>query len=457
MRKVEQFQDRLARLFPQPYVEGEKKLARTVTFQVTDDCNLRCKYCYQINKGHHHMSFDVAKRFIDMLISSETKEDNEYINIENSPGLIIEFIGGEPFLEIELMEQITDYFLKRLIEIRHPWATRYMISICSNGLMYFDPRVQAYLKKHKTHLSFSITIDGNKELHDSCRVQPDGSGSYDIAMAGVKDWMSKGYYMGSKMTIAPANVMFTYDAVKSIIESGYDDININCVYEKGWDPELAKILYDQLKLIADYMRENKIIESHRVAMFEENFFHPKDENDNDNWCGGNGAMISVDWKGDIYPCIRYMESSLGTDQPPLKIGNVYDGIMTKQCEKDCVACMKCITRRSQSTDECFYCPIAEGCSWCTAYNYQVFGTVDKRATYICIMHKARALANVYFWNKYYIENNIPKCFHNYVPDEWALEIISEEELQMLKDLEKKASDRLDVKDEYVNSMRRKNR
>jgi sulfatase maturation enzyme AslB (radical SAM superfamily) len=57
------------------------------------------------------MSFETAKKFIDMLLDSETEEDNPYINIENSPGLIIEFIGGEPFLEIELMDQITDYFI----------------------------------------------------------------------------------------------------------------------------------------------------------------------------------------------------------------------------------------------------------------------------------------------------------------------------------------------------------
>jgi radical SAM peptide maturase (CXXX-repeat target family) len=313
-----------------------------------------------------------------------------------------------------------------------------MISICSNGLLYSDPRVQAYLKKHVTHLSFSITIDGNKELHDSCRLQPNGKGSYDIAMAAVKDWMDKGYVMGSKITIAPGNVKYAYDAVISIIESGYEDININCVYEEGWTAEHATILYNELKKIADYMIDNDLVRTHRVAMFEENFFHSKDEDDLQNWCGGNGAMIAVDWKGDIYPCLRYMESSLGDDQKPLIIGNVDTGIMKKQCEIDCVNCLRSVDRRTQSTDECFYCPIAEGCSWCTAYNYQVFGTPDKRATYICIMHKARALANVYFWNKWYLKSGEKQYFKNNVPDDWALEIIDEEELRKLTQLEQEA-------------------
>lgn len=73
---------------------------------------------------------------------------------------------------------------------------------------------------------------------------------------------------------------------------------------------------------------------------------------------------------------------------------------------------------------------------CSGYDYQVNGTPDSKATYICVMHKARALGNLYFWNKYYRKNNMNKRMKNYVPDEWALEIISESELNMLKELER---------------------
>jgi hypothetical protein len=108
-------------------------------------------------------------------------------------------------------------------------------------------------------------------------------------------------------------------------------------------------------------------------------------------------------------------------------------------EKQCswVDCLHCVNRRTQSTDECFNCPIAKGCSWCSAYNYQEFGTVDKRATYICEMHKARCLANTYYWNKVYAKHNEKKVFKNNVPDEWALKIIDQDELDMLKDIERK--------------------
>ncbi len=392
--------------------------------------------CYQINKKHHSMSFDVAKRYADYLLESETYEDNPYVNQQNSSGLIIEFIGGEPFLEIDLIDKITDYMINKMIEMRHPWLDRFMISICSNGVMYFDPRVQAYIKKHKRYLSFSVSIDGNKELHDSCRVFPDGRGSYDIAIQAVDHYRNVHHgNMGSKMTLAPQNISHAYDAVRNLIALDYKEIFLNCVYEKGWTTPDATVLFNQLCKIADYLIDNDLFDKIYLSIFEDTFFSPKDESDNQNWCGGTGAMLSCDWKGDLYPCIRYMESSLGTDVPPMIIGDVYNGLMHTDAQKNCVNCLKSITRRSQSTDECFYCPIANGCSWCSAYNYQENGTADKRATYICVMHKARALANLYYWNKGFKKYAPFFRMKNYVPDEWALEIITQEQLDEIKRFE----------------------
>ena len=820
-KKVEQFQDTIARLYPElhkPRKDGARVLSRTVTFQVTEDCNLACVYCYQGHKTKKRMSFDTAKKAIDMLLTSD--DENVYINPSISPAIILEFIGGEPFLEIDLIDQIVEYFKKETRRLHHPWSEMYCISICSNGVLYFDPKVQEFLYKNRNNISFSVTIDGNKELHDSCRVFPDGAPSYDLAVAAAKDWMDRGYYMGSKITIAPGNISFLYDALIHMIELGYTEINANCVYEEGWTNAHATVLYAEMKRVADYLFEHNLENDIYISLFEENFFKPKDPDDNDNWCfkagtlittpngskeiedfrvgdivlsgfgnkctvvdfkkrysddtikitpygmfpiyttkehpfmvmkngpisyipskwvnasdiapgdrvaiyvrpcgnlhidpdvaygygvngnmkqitddifhwdrdsiydfikgyytsygiedseymkiftgdekkthllfelllmlgmvpeynkrddghilsvpynradhkyfhydeikrilwvnvsevkdvagydvynltvekdhtfiangaivhncGGDANMLCIDPDGNYSVCIRYLPSSLGDDQPPLYLGHVDTGLLSTPEEKKCFNCMKCITRRSQSTDECFNCPIAEGCSWCfkagtlittpdgfkpieeieignevitgsgnikkvekintrytndtveikatgcqpiystsehpflvrknsnsettaaqwikakdicindklalygtdtdwqiewvdvesidssiegyevynmsveddhtyiangvivhncSAYNYQINGTVDKRVTYICPMHKARALANLYFWNKYYRKLGIKERKKNYCPDEWALEIISKDELDMLKKLE----------------------
>ena len=570
MKKFEQYNDMIARLYPtkgkpdKNATNNDKVLSRTVTFQVTDSCNLACTYCYQINKGKRVMKFETAKKLIDMILT-EDERLNGYIGLKKSPSLIIEFIGGEPFLQVELMDQICDYFIDKAIELQHPWANNFAISICSNGVLYFDEKVQQFLNKYKNKISFSITIDGNKELHDACRVFPNGNPSYDLAVAGATDWINRGNYMGSKITIAPENLPYLYDAILHMVELGYQEINANVVYENVWEHHHAIEYYKQLIKIADYFIDNDLVDDYYLALFSEDFFKPMEEEENENWCfragtkvltpygnrniedlrvgdlvisgsgiermvenvtthyaedtyiveakdvetiyttsehpflvkrpennepewvpayqlkssdliaiyndgktiwttvysstptepyevynltvaedhtfiangvivhncGGVGSMLSCDPDGYLYPCIRYMESSLGEDQESIRIGHVDTGIA--QTEKECkwVDCLNCITRRSQSTDECFYCPIAKGCSWCSAYNYQETGTPNKRVTYICDMHKARSLANVYYWNTWYLKKNIDKVFEMHCPKEWALEIISEEEYNKL--------------------------
>lgn len=575
------YQDEMAEIYPELF-KDENTLVHQVTFQVTDACNLACTYCYQINKGVRRMKLETAKKLIDMLLHDDPRL-NGYVDRKNSPGIVFEFIGGEPLLEAKLIEDIIDYFLDEAIKMRHPWAKICRFSICSNGTLYFEEDAQHLLTKYQDKISFSVTIDGNKELHDACRLFPDGSPSYDKAVAAAKDWMNKGYYMGSKITIAPGNLDYMNEAIIHMVDLGYEEIMANTVFEEGWTQEHAKTFYWKLKEIADYWNDHDIVESHYLSLFDEEFFGPMDPEDNDNWCfragtqvrtevgykliedleigdkllswnpfeekyvitkvmvimkrlgkdplkldvygcdtiyttgrhpiyarvrdtdsqieeyksedfvlaknlkvgdlvatystgtiewnpileidtsiepyivydvtttrphtfiandvivhncGGTGNMLSMDPDGWLYPCIRYMESSLGTDQPPLRIGHVDYGIGEKECDKQCIDCLNAITRRSQSTDECFNCPIAHGCAWCSGYNYQIFGTANKRATYICEMHKARSLANYYFWNTYYRKHGIEKRKEVYCPKEWAIPLIGEEEYNMLLELAK---------------------
>lgn len=183
MRESEHLQDRYARLFR----ENPEARARYIIFQVTEACNLCCTYCYQGAKTTNSMSFDVAKQLIDELLTDDPRTASGCSSWD-SPGVVLEFIGGEPLLKVELIDEITDYFISRCIELRHPWGTRYFINICTNGTLYFDPRFQEYIRKNIRHLSFNVTVDGNRELHDSCRLRPDGTGSYDSAIAAVKHW-----------------------------------------------------------------------------------------------------------------------------------------------------------------------------------------------------------------------------------------------------------------------------
>lgn len=427
MRKNEHLQDRYARLFR----DNPKARARYIIFQVTEACNLCCTYCYQGAKTTHSMSFDTAKKLIDELLTDDPRIASTCSSWD-SPGVVLEFIGGEPLLNVELIDEITDYFISKCIELRHPWGTRYFINICTNGTLYFDPKFQEYITKNIRHLSFNVTVDGNKALHDSCRLHPNGGGSYNEAIAAVKHWREHwNGYMGSKLTLSPDNLKHCSQALIDMIEFGYDDIHFNPVFEKGWTIEHARLYYAELKKLADYLIEHKTLDTHNLPPLNPRWGHPMRPEDNTNWCGGvGGHMLALDYKGNLYPCLRYMETSLNGKQEPYVIGNIHDGFT----QQDRIDCLNCITRRSQSTDKCFNCPIASGCAWCSAYNYEVFGTPNARATYTCDMHKALSLALCYLWNKVYIQRGVSDRYALDCPKEWALEIISEDEYEMLKSL-----------------------
>lgn len=440
-RKFVSFTDFIAKIYPSEdkttewHSNRDRTLTRTVTFQVTDKCNLCCTYCYQINKSTRRMNLDDAKLFVDKLLSG-ADGFYDYVNSDNSPAIIIEFIGGEPFLEVDLIDQIVTYFREQTIKLNHPWATRFCISICSNGVLYTDQKVQQFLQRNKDWISFSVTLDGNKELHDSCRVFPDGSGSYDLAEYATQDWMQRGYYMGSKITISPDNMPYIYDALMHIVGLGYDEINANCIFEQEWTEEQAHEFYQLLKRFADFMLSDTKYKELYCSLYMSSIGSPKQEDDLQNWCGGTGVMLSMDPDGWLFPCIRYMESSLGDSRQPMRIGNVHTGIAQCTEHKQCIDCLNAITRRTQETDQCFYCPIGEGCAWCSAWNYQKYGTADHRDTGICNVHKARVLANVYYWNLYYQKYGFEQSFDLWVPKQWALPIIGEDEYNMLVNLVK---------------------
>lgn len=84
--------------------------AQTITFVVTEDCNLRCKYCYITHKASNKkMSFETAKKFIDYILTAD---------IETADSVIVDFFGGEPFMEVSLVDKISDYFIDKNIRIK---------------------------------------------------------------------------------------------------------------------------------------------------------------------------------------------------------------------------------------------------------------------------------------------------------------------------------------------------
>ncbi len=366
-------------------------IAKNITFIVTKDCQLACKYCYLVGKNEkERMSLEVAKKAIDYIL------DNEQDFKEAS--VVWDFIGGEPFLEIDLIDKICDYIKMEMFRRNHHWFNSYRFSFSTNGINYHTNKVQDFIKKNREHLSIGITIDGTEKKHDLNRIwKGDGpeQGSYKDVVKNIPLWLEQFPNAGTKVTISSADIPYIKESVLHLFDLGIHEVNINCVFEDVWDEGDDTLFEDQLMQLADAIIDNDLYKENACSFFSEYIGKPMDcVLENSNWCG-SGRMLSIDAAGNFYPCTRFAQYSL-RDKKAWIIGNIHEGI-----DKNKLRPFLTLDRCTQSTQECIDCEVASGCAWCQGENYDAAETptVYQRATAICKMHKARVRANNYYWNK----------------------------------------------------------
>ena len=370
--------------------EWNEGQAKSITFIVTKDCQLACKYCYLVGKNSkERMSWEVAKKAIDYILSHESDFKEESV--------IWDFIGGEPFLEIDRIDKICNYVKMEMFRLDHHWFNSFRFSISTNGINYDSDKVQHYIQKNKNHLSIGITIDGTKKKHDLNRIWKDNGahGSYDDVVRNIPLWLTQFSGAGTKVTISTADIPYICESVLHLYSLGIYEVNINCVFEDIWKDGDDMLFEDQLVKLADAIIEGEYYKDYTCSFFNEHIGKPLDkERYNQNWCGA-GKMLSIDAEGNFYPCTRFAQYSL-RDKKAWIIGNVNDGINRNQLRP-----FLTLDRCTQSTQECIDCEVAQGCAWCQGENYDSAETptIYQRSTSICKMHKARVRANNYYWNK----------------------------------------------------------
>lgn len=367
--------------------------AKSITFIVTKDCQLACKYCYLVGKNEtERMTWETAKAAIDYILDHE--EDRNF----KQESVVFDFIGGEPFLEIDLIDKICDYIKSEMFRRNHHWFNSYRFSFSTNGINYDSEKVQKFIEKNRTHLSIGITIDGTKRKHDLNRVYKGSEkGSYDDVVRNIPLWTKQFPEAGTKVTISSADLPYICESVLHLYDLGIKQVNINCVFEDVWKEGDDQLFEEQLTELADKIIDGGKYEENACSFFSENMGKPLDcKLQNNNWCGA-GRMLAVDAAGNFYPCTRFAQYSL-RDKEAWIIGNTKDGI-----DENKLRPFLTLDRCTQSTEECKDCEVAEGCAWCQGENYDAAKThtVFERATAICKMHKARVRANNYYWNKLY--------------------------------------------------------
>lgn len=364
-------------------------MAKNITFIVTKDCQLACKYCYLVGKNaKERMTWEVAKQAIDYILDREDEFREESV--------VWDFIGGEPFIEIELIDRICDYLKTEMYRRNHHWFNSYRFSFSTNGINYHEEKVQRFIEKNHNHLSIGITIDGTMQKHDLNRVyKGSGKGSYEDVVRNIPLWLKQFPNASTKVTISSADIPYIKESVLHLYSLGIHEVNINCVFEDVWQEGDERLFEEQLTGLADEIIRKGYYKDYACSFFSEHIGKPMDKvKDNQNWCGA-GMMLSIDAAGNFYPCTRFAQYSLRNKQARI-IGNIHEGI-----DKNKLRPFLTLDRCTQSPRQCLECEVASGCAWCQGENYDAADTdtIYQRAIAICKMHKARVRANNYYWNK----------------------------------------------------------
>lgn len=337
---------------------------KTNTLLITEACNLRCAYCYEADKQKLVLPLEVAKQAVDFFRLCDGDQYSQ---------TVWEFIGGEPLLEIGLVEEITEY-----IKTAYPDGN-FLISITTNGTLFDDPQVRDYVSRDVCKKSVGLSLDGPRHVHNLNR-----SDSYDTVMANFAWWRKLYPWCATKSTVNRATLPYLAESVEFLVGLGLSQIPINLVFEEDWNAADEDAYFAQLIKIADFLADSGKYRDANVYLFNEGYLATAGARR--NWCGSGTHMAAVNHKGDIYPCHRFC-----TERNFPALGNVFTGMDERRLYPFKLSHLK--------QNECGDCLHLPRCPGCLAWDYTATGTIFKKSVTLCGMFRAQIEANQYFFDK----------------------------------------------------------
>ena len=394
----------------------------TTTFNTTEECNLRCKYCYEINKKNKKLPLEYAERYIDLILN-----DPDPADLLNDPdpvfrraynnGWCMDFIGGDSFMDPDLLDKILSYAIKNLLltpndlNYKIPFFKRcFKAAISTNGTLFGNPKVKEVCEKYKDTLLIGVSIDGCPEIHDKYRVFPDGTGSMKYILK-YWDWFRNlfPYYASqTKATASVATIPYLYKSLKFMHEElGIKYIMQNFIMEdSGATEDDYKLLDRELEKCVEYVLAHR----HDLfwSVFSREQFATAHLSTGDDWnCKGHcgsGAMPALSTSGLIYPCLRWLPHTF-VDKTQLVVGDIWNGFNHKEnFKKVREGAYRCNCTKDE---KCKSCPYESACSYCIGGCYSEFGEF-KRTTYICEYTKLQVKWARRYWDAYNELEGLPK-------------------------------------------------
>lgn len=327
----------------------DNKDIRKVVLIVTQNCNLECIYCYENYKSPQVMEYEVAKNIIDFEVQKYASKYN----------ITIEFFGGEPFLNFELINKIFEYCESKYANI----GLRYCAT--TNGTVLTND-IKNWLEHNKSKFECSLSLDGTKDMHNINRPFKGGKGSFSYIDIDFFKYLYKSETR-VKMTVSKETLPYLKEGICFLDSLGVHTVADLVAQADYWSEEELPELEKQLLLLIEYYSHNSLQSICRMLDYDLRRVFI-DESVKFQYCGAGKNMITYDIDGKWYPCMALAPVSQG-NKAEMFIRENFDNF------------------KFDKKNMCKSCKLLRLCRNCYATNYNQTGDVQNQTPIQCKMNR----------------------------------------------------------------------
>lgn len=352
--------------------KNNSNVIKALCLHIAHTCNLNCSYCFA-SQGKYHgdralMTFEVGKQAFDFLIANSGTRKN----------LEVDFFGGEPLMNFEVVKQLVAY--ARSIEKEK--GKNFRFTLTTNGVL-LDDDVTDFLNREMNNVVLSL--DGRKEVHDHFRRDYAGNGSYDRIVPNFQRFVEKrggkGYYV--RGTYTHENTDFTND-ILHMADLGFRELSMEPVVCPPGDPyaltedDLPVLMEQYEKLSLEMLRREKKGEGFTFYHYMLDLKNGPCIYKRITGCGSGTEYMAVTPWGELFPCHQFV------GDPKYSLGNIWDGVTNKAVQNEFRHC------NAYARKECKDCWARLYCSGgCAANAYHATGSISGVYEYGCELFKKR--------------------------------------------------------------------
>ena len=357
------------------YVTDFKKrrtVVKALCLHVAHDCNLACRYCFA-EEGEYHgrralMSFEVGKKALDFLIANSGARRN----------LEVDFFGGEPLMNWEVVKQLVEY--GRSQEEAH--GKKFRFTLTTNGVLLND-EIMEFCNREMSNVVLSL--DGRREVNDRMRPFRNGKGSYDLIVPkfqkfaksrGTRDYFVRG-------TFTRGNLDFSED-VLHFADLGFKKVSVEPVVAPPEEPyaireeDLPVIMEQYDRLAAEYVKRWKEGRGFTFFHFMIDLNQGPCVAKRLSGCGSGTEYLAVTPWGDLYPCHQFVGNEA------FLLGNVDEGVTNTAVRDEFKLCNVYAKEKCRDCFVRFYCS-----GGCAANSWNFHGSITDAYDIGCEMQKKR--------------------------------------------------------------------